>query len=82
MLRDSDIKLVILDELTYTIKYGYLDLTQILADIAGRPAMQHVVVTGRGAPAALTEMADTVSEIMDVKHAWRAGIKAQPGIDL
>ncbi len=82
MLRDPDIKLVILDELTYTIKYGYLDLTQILADIAGRPAMQHVVVTGRGAPAALTEMADTVSEIMDVKHAWRAGIKAQPGIDL
>lgn len=82
MLRDPDIKLVILDELTYTIKYGYLDLTQILADIAGRPAMQHVVVTGRGAPAALIEMADTVSEIMDVKHAWRAGIKAQPGIDL
>ncbi|PPC89045.1 MAG: cob(I)yrinic acid a,c-diamide adenosyltransferase [Methylotenera sp.] len=82
MLRDPDIKLVILDELTYTIKYGYLDLTQILADIAGRPAMQHVVITGRGAPAALTEMADTVSEIMDIKHAWRAGIKAQPGIDL
>jgi cob(I)alamin adenosyltransferase len=80
--RDPDIKLVILDELTYTIKYGYLDITQILADIAGRPAMQHVVVTGRGAPAALTDMADTVSEIMDVKHAWRAGIKAQPGIDL
>jgi len=39
-------------------------------------------VTGRGAPAALTEMADTVSEIMDIKHAWRAGVKAQPGIDL
>jgi len=82
MLRDPDIKLVILDELTYTMKYGYLDLTQILADIAARPAMQHVVVTGRGAPAALTELADTVSEIMDIKHAWRAGIKAQPGIDL
>jgi cob(I)alamin adenosyltransferase len=82
MLRDPSIQLVILDELTYTMKYGYLDLAQILADIAARPAMQHVVVTGRGAPAALTELADTVSEIMDIKHAWRAGIKAQPGIDL
>jgi len=82
MLRDPSIRLVILDELTYTMKYGYLDLTQILADIAARPPMQHVVVTGRGAPTALTELADTVSEIMDIKHAWRAGIKAQPGIDL
>ncbi len=82
MLRDPSIKLVILDELTYTMKYGYLDLAQILADIAARPAMQHVVVTGRGAPAALVELADTVSELMDIKHAWRAGIKAQPGIDL
>lgn len=82
MLRDPAIKLVILDELTYTIKYGYLDLTQILADIAARPPMQHVVVTGRGAPTNLIDMADTVSEIMDIKHAWRAGIKAQPGIDL
>ena len=82
MLRDPSIQLVILDELTYTMKYGYLDLAQILADIVARPPMQHVVVTGRGAPAALTELADTVSEIMDIKHAWRAGIKAQPGIDL
>jgi cob(I)alamin adenosyltransferase len=44
--------------------------------------MQHVVVTGRGAPDALIELADTVSEIMDIKHAYRAGVKAQPGIDL
>lgn len=82
MLRNPEINLVILDELTYPMKYGYLDAEQILADIAARPPMQHVVVTGRGAPQALIEAADTVSEIMDVKHAWRAGIKAQPGIDL
>ncbi len=82
MLSDPEIGLVVLDELTYTMKYGYLDTAQILADIAARPPMQHVVITGRGAPQALIDAADTVSEIMDVKHAWRAGIKAQPGIDL
>ncbi len=82
MLKNPEIGLVILDELTYTMKYGYLDTTQILADIAARPPMQHVVVTGRAAPQALIDAADTVSEIMDIKHAWRAGIKAQPGIDL
>lgn len=82
MLSDPAIHLVILDELTYTLKYGYLDIAQVLADIAARPPMQHVVVTGRGAPQALIDAADTVTELMDVKHAWRAGIKAQPGIDL
>ncbi|PCI53983.1 MAG: cob(I)yrinic acid a,c-diamide adenosyltransferase [Methylophilaceae bacterium] len=82
MLKNPEIALVIIDELTYTIKYGYLDETQLLADIADRPPMQHVVITGRGASKALIEAADTVSELMDVKHAWRAGIKAQAGIDL
>ncbi len=82
MLADPAVNLVILDELTYTLKYGYLDTEQVLADIAARPPMQHVVVTGRGAPQALLDAADTVTELMDVKHAWRAGIKAQPGIDL
>ena len=82
MLQNPAIDLVVLDELTYTLKYGYLDTKQILADIAARPSMQHVVVTGRGAPDALIELADTVSEIMDIKHAYRAGVKAQPGIDL
>lgn len=82
MLSNPDIDLVILDELTYTMKYSYLDTARILADIAARPSMQHVVVTGRAAPQALIDAADTVSEIMDIKHAWRAGIKAQPGIDL
>lgn len=82
MLQDPAFNLVILDELTYPLKYGYLDLESVLQDINNRPAMQHVVVTGRGAPAALVEAADTVTELMDVKHAYRAGVKAQPGIDL
>ena len=51
-------------------------------DIAARPAMQHVIITGRGAPEAVIEAADTVSRIDDVKHAFRAGIRAQKGIEL
>jgi cob(I)alamin adenosyltransferase len=82
MVGDPEIGLVVLDELTYPLRYGYLDLKQVLADIAQRPASQHVVVTGRGAPAELVAQADTVTEMGDVKHAFRAGIKAQPGIDL
>lgn len=82
MLSDPTFNLIILDELTYTMNYGYLDTTQILADIAARPSMQHVVVTGRAASDALINFADTVTEMTDVKHAWRAGIKAQPGIDM
>lgn len=81
MLADPSFNLVILDELTYTLRYGYLDTAEVLADLAARPPMQHVVVTGRAAPKALVDAADTVTELMDVKHAWRAGIKAQPGID-
>ena len=81
MLQNPGIGLVVLDELTYPIKYGYLDLQTVLADIAARPPMQHVVVTGRGAAQALLDAADTVTELMDVKHAYRAGVKAQPGID-
>lgn len=82
MLRDPSLHLVILDELTYPIKYGWLAQERILTDIAARPPAQHVIVTGRGAPAALCDAADTVSELYDVKHAFRAGVRAQAGIDL
>ena len=81
-LDDDTIELVVLDELTYPLKYGWLALEPVLADLRGRPPMQHVVITGRGAPPGLLEAADTVSELRDVKHAFRAGIKAQRGIDL
>lgn len=80
-LADPSINLVVLDELTYLFSYGYLALDRALADIAARPPMQHVVVTGRAAPRALVDAADTVSDIGDLKHAFRAGVRAQPGID-
>ena len=82
MLADPSYQLVVLDELTYLLSYGYLDSDSVLDALAHRPADQHVIVTGRGASDALIELADTVSIIADEKHAYRAGIKAQPGIDL
>ena len=82
MLADPSYAMVVLDELTYLLNYGYLDAEQVLDDIAARPAMQHVVVTGRAASEALRDLADTVSEIADVKHAYRDGIMAQKGVDL
>jgi cob(I)alamin adenosyltransferase len=82
MLADPAYQLVVLDELTYLLSYGYLDADTVLDALAHRPPMQHVIVTGRAAPAALIELADTVSVIADEKHAFRAGVKAQPGIDL
>ncbi len=82
MLRDPTLDLIVLDELTYPLKFGWLDLSAVLQDLQNRPAMQHVVITGRAAPDALCEAADTVSEMRDIKHAFRAGIQAQKGIDL
>ena len=82
MLSDPAFDLIILDELTYPIKFGWLDLNTVLNDLKNRPPMQHVVITGRGAPEALCEAADTVTEMTDVKHAYRAGVQAQKGIDL
>ena len=82
LLADATIQLVVLDELTYLLNYGWLDSATVLADLAARPPKQHVVITGRAATQALIDAADTVSEIADVKHAYRAGVKAQPGVDL
>jgi cob(I)alamin adenosyltransferase len=82
MLTDPAYQLVVLDELTYLLNYGYLDADRVLDALAERPPMQHVVVTGRAASEALRELADTVAEIADVKHAYRDGVMAQRGIDL
>ena len=73
--------LIVLDELTYCLKFGWLDTVEVLRVIARRPPALHVVVTGRDAPEALLEAADLVSEIIDVKHPYRAGIRAQKGIE-
>lgn len=80
-LAEPDISLVVLDELTYLITYRYLALDEIMPAIEARPAMQHVVITGRAADDALIAAADTVSAIRDVKHAFRDGVRAQEGID-
>lgn len=81
MLEDENLNLVILDELTYMLKFGYLDIEEVVSCIKQRPPMQTVIITGRGAKPELVEIADTVSEIKDVKHAFKAGVKAQAGVD-
>jgi cob(I)alamin adenosyltransferase len=80
-LNDKSIDVVILDEFTYTLKYQWLTIDEVIAAIQHRPDMQHLIVTGRGAPPALIEIADTVSEINLVKHAFQAGVQAMPGIE-
>jgi cob(I)alamin adenosyltransferase len=80
-LRDPAVNLVVLDELTYAFKYQWLPLDEVLAAFAARPSMQHIVVTGRAAPEALIEVADTVTDMTMVKHAFKAGVKAMPGME-
>ena len=80
-LSDPAIGLVLLDELNIALKYKYLDVDVVIADLLVRPAMQHVVVTGRGAPQELIDIADTVTEMGMVKHAFKAGIGAQAGTE-
>ncbi len=81
LLSDPGIGLVVLDELNIALKYQYLDAERVVADLRARPRMQHVVVTGRGAPPALVEAADTVTDMTPVKHAFAAGVKAMPGME-
>ncbi len=80
-LADPGVDLVILDEFTYALKYRWLDGDAVLAAFRARPARQHLVVTGRAAPPALIEAADTVTEMRLIKHAFQAGIQAMPGIE-
>ena len=81
MLADESLDLVLLDELTYMVAYDYLPLEEVLTALRNRPAQQTVIITGRGCHHEITELADTVSELRPVKHAFDAGIKAQMGID-
>jgi len=80
-LSNPEIGLVVLDEMTYAFKYNWLDLDAVITKLLGRPQMQHVIITGRGAPQALRDSADTVSEIGNEKHAFQSGIKAMPGLE-
>ena len=81
MLADPEIQLLVLDELTYMLTYEYLDIADVIQAILQRAPRQNVIITGRGAKQELISVADTVSEIAAVKHAFQDGVKAQAGID-
>lgn len=81
MLKRDDIGLIVLDELNIALKYGYLDLDTVIVDLQARPDQQHVVITGRGAKPELIDIADTVTDMEIVKHAFKQGIRPQPGIE-
>ncbi|MBY9061638.1 cob(I)yrinic acid a,c-diamide adenosyltransferase [Sphingomonas yunnanensis] len=81
MVADPSYAMVIADELNIVLRYDYLPVADVLAVAAARPAMTHLVVTGRNAPAALIEAADLVTEMTQVKHPFRGGVKAQPGVE-
>lgn len=81
MLQDPTLDLVILDEITYMLSFDYLPLAEVITALKQRPAHQSVIITGRGCHRDILELADTVSEMRPVKHAFDAGIQAQQGID-
>jgi len=80
-LANPSVDLVVLDELTYMLAYHYLEEDAVVQAIQNRPVEQSVVVTGRGGGTALREAMDTVTEMKDIKHAFRAGVKARKGVD-
>ncbi|MDR5868031.1 cob(I)yrinic acid a,c-diamide adenosyltransferase [Halomonas koreensis] len=81
MLADPGIYLVVLDEITYMLKFGYLDIATVRQALEARPAEQTVIVTGRNAHRELLAMADTVTEMQEVRHGFNAGLEARRGID-
>ena len=80
-IEEGDHRLVVLDEVTYPINWGWVNLCEVRAAVAGRPARVNVVVTGRDAPRQLVDIADTVTEMISVKHAYDRGVAAIRGID-
>jgi cob(I)alamin adenosyltransferase len=80
-LRDASYAMVILDEFNIALHHGYVPLDEVLTALCGRPPRQHVVMTGRGAPSQLLDHADLVTEMKQVKHPFRKGIKAQAGVE-
>jgi cob(I)alamin adenosyltransferase len=81
MIADPSYGMVILDELNIVLRYDYLDLQEVIDGLAARPEMLHVVVTGRNAKDELIEAADLVTEMEQVKHPFRSGVKAQIGVE-
>ena len=81
ILADPQYQLVIFDELNYVMKYNFLPVDEVLAGLAAKPLLTHVIITGRGAPQPLIDMADLVTEMKCIKHPYHQGIKAQAGIE-
>lgn len=81
LLRDPSFDMVILDELNIVLKYEYLPLDEVLAELSARREMLHVIITGRNAKAGLIEVADLVTDMTQIKHPYRSGIKSQRGIE-
>ena len=81
MLADPDVYLVVLDEITYMLKFGYLDIETVKQALMQRPKEQTVIITGRNAHRELMDMADTVTEMQEVRHAFNNGLQARRGID-
>jgi cob(I)alamin adenosyltransferase len=81
MIADPAIDMVVADELNIVLRYEYLPVDEVVAGLLDRSAMKHVIVTGRNAPDALIEAADLVTEMVQVKHPFRSGVKAQKGIE-
>ncbi|MGY8526061.1 cob(I)yrinic acid a,c-diamide adenosyltransferase [Paracidovorax citrulli] len=82
MLQDETMELVLLDELNIALKLHYLDVDTVIQDLLARPPMQHVVITGRGAPQSLIDAADTVTDMTLVRHAFQQGVRAQRGVEM
>jgi len=81
LVADEEHQMVLLDELNIVLRYGYLDTDEVVAALTARPPMKHVIVTGRNAAEALIAAADLVTEMEQVKHPFRSGVKAQVGIE-
>jgi cob(I)alamin adenosyltransferase len=80
-IASGEYDIIVLDEMTYPLTYGWLDIEEVLRTLRDRPRDLHVVITGRDAPQALIDFADLVTEMREVKHPFQIGIKAQPGVD-
>ncbi|WP_447895716.1 cob(I)yrinic acid a,c-diamide adenosyltransferase [Vreelandella sp. GE22] len=81
LLENPDVDIIVLDEMSYMFKYGYLDVAPVVEALQSRPAHQNVIITGRTMATPLQEIADTISVVADERHAFRAGVKAQKGIE-
>ena len=82
VISSGEYQMVLLDEITYPINYGWIEVDEVVGVIRSRPQQVNVIITGRDAPTALVELADTVTEMRKVKHAYDRGVRAQRGIDL